>query len=293
MNRFVETTRWQDPWFRQLSPDAKLAFSYMCDNADCVGVWAADFDLATFCILGRERREFDWDSILEEFGNRIRKLRDGKIWLTRFVAFQYGELTPTCKPHLKYLKTLAEHGIEIADCYHKWNEGEPEKKDPELPLAPNGEKKRPRDLVFEALAEAQGIDIARLTSQERGRLNKAAQAIREIEPGVTPERIRAAAKAWKKKGYTTPATAATIASHWSELTPDPAAEARRAAEQQKLTEQYREYVTEHESYMDNSGAQPFPREDLTDKQFARVRELRELIEKTRRLMLEETRRKLA
>lgn len=222
MKRFVECDRWRDPWYLELSFEAKAAFSYICDNCDCVGVWDANYRLANFCL----KRDLEWDSILEELGSRIQKRRGGKIWVRKFVEFQYGTLSDACKPHIKYLATLEKHGIEVAECYREWGvdaaeEAQEHVRHGELPL--REERTNGRDLVLEALAEVQGTDLARATPKEKERMAKAAAAIREVEPGVTPDRIKSAAKAWRKKGYSAPATAATLASHWATLTPPPPA----------------------------------------------------------------------
>lgn len=48
--RFTETGKWDDPWFRRLSPAAKLLFQFICDRCDCAGFWEIDLDAAAFHI---------------------------------------------------------------------------------------------------------------------------------------------------------------------------------------------------------------------------------------------------
>jgi hypothetical protein len=219
-NRRTETGKWRDSFFRELSADAKLTYLYMLDAADNAGVFDPDWRLAAFSI----KKDIDWDAVLEELGNRIERLKNGKIFLTRFILFQYGEISPACAPHRNVLDPLKKHGIDLKHVYR-------DRSDDPAPAraAESGnlfdfkpaKAERARDFIFEALAEIQGTDIERMSPQERGRLNKQAKELREIEPHVTADRIRLAAKAWKRKGYSAPATAATILSHWSELTPAP------------------------------------------------------------------------
>lgn len=107
MKRFTETEKWRDTWFRRLPPIAKLAFIYVVDNCDAAGVWDPDYDLADFTI----GEKVAWPTIIEAFGERLELLPDGKWHLTRFVEFQYGELTEDCRPHAKVMQLLRAHGI--------------------------------------------------------------------------------------------------------------------------------------------------------------------------------------
>jgi hypothetical protein len=268
--RFVETNRWRDAWFRELSPDGKLAYSYMTDCCDNAGVFDPDWSLASFSI----KKDIDWDSILDEMGNRIERLPNGKIFLTRFIRFQYGELSPTVPPHRNVLDLLRRHGIELKDVYRDRSlETPPKPVAPELPGL-NGKKvERARDLIFETLAEVEGVDISRLTPAARGRLNKSAAEIRSVEPEVTPEMIRLAARNWKKKGYTAPATARTIAGHWGELTPG----RRREAEKAELQRRLKETKAKLSMFMDDSGAVTVTRNDLSDDELAEVRALQAVV----------------
>lgn len=276
--RFCETTRWADPFFRKLSPGAKLAFIYLCDNCDSAGVWESDYQLANFSI----KLDLDWDEILEELGNRVKKLRSGKIWLTRFIEFQCGrELKPDCAPHNQVRKLLEKHGIPLREVYRdRGDEPASEEKtpepEPELPGLRKPRESRARDLLFEALAAVDGADISRLTSGERGRLNKAAAEIRKVEPATTPERVALAVKAWKRKGWSAGPTSTGIASRWSELTPAPETSAGIEAKA-VLRAELRAAKAELEPLMDSSRTVPFPREDLTEDQLSRCRDLKDLI----------------
>jgi DNA-binding transcriptional ArsR family regulator len=76
-------------------------------------------------------------------------------------------------------------------------------------------KPRERDILFETLAEVAGHDIARLTSSERGRLNKACKELKSA--GADPEQIRAAARTWRVTYPTATLTPTALAAHWSTL----------------------------------------------------------------------------
>lgn len=108
MKRFTETEKWRDPWFRKLSAGAKLAFLYILDNCDGAGVWSADKDLADFSI----GMAVPWEKVSKDFADRLAILPDGKWLLTKFVEFQYGHLSPDCKPHLAVIRLIEKHKIK-------------------------------------------------------------------------------------------------------------------------------------------------------------------------------------
>ena len=105
--RFTESEKWRDPWFRRLSPGVKLAWSYISDNCDAAGVWNADKEMAEFSI----GQAVPWDKVLEACEGKIEVLANGSWLLTDFIAFQYGTLTPDCRPHLKIIRLCEQHGI--------------------------------------------------------------------------------------------------------------------------------------------------------------------------------------
>lgn len=106
MKRFTETLKWEDPWFRRLKPHQKLLWQYMCDRCDHSGVIDLDYEAASFQI-GAEVSEAD----LLAFGERVEKLPCGKAWVTKFVKFQYGELSMECKAHRPVFAAIAKNGL--------------------------------------------------------------------------------------------------------------------------------------------------------------------------------------
>ena len=108
--RFTETEKWRDPWFRKLPPEHKLLWIYVLDNCDSSGVWDPDIELVAIfvgCPLERVSKG------LANLSERVSILPCGKWHVRRFVEFQYGKLSPDCKPHQSVIKTMKRHGIEL------------------------------------------------------------------------------------------------------------------------------------------------------------------------------------
>lgn len=72
-----------------------------------------------------------------------------------------------------------------------------------------------RDELFDALAEACGVDVSQVTRSARGALNRALADLREV--GATPDEIKARAKQHRRKWPTITVTPMSLAKHWPEL----------------------------------------------------------------------------
>jgi len=110
MKRFTESTKWDDPWFRQLPGAAKLLFLWLVDKCDGAGILDADLGLASFQI-GMKISE----DTLAALGERVTRLDNGKLMLTKFIKFQHGELSRDCKAHNPVFKSLEANGLLAVD----------------------------------------------------------------------------------------------------------------------------------------------------------------------------------
>lgn len=272
-----------------LSVQAKVVFEYIRDNCDNAGVWEPNYRLANFCI----NADVEWDRVIEELGDRLKKLEGGKFWIPRFIKFQYlsGECTslkPASPPHAKIIRLLESHGIDLNDAWitgpmngtNGHTSGHIEKPVVPRTMELNGLEKpkvdRQRDLVFEELCKVCGQDMSRLTGPERGKKNKALMEIRKVEPDVTPERIRLAARNWREEYPKTAVTDMAIAGNWTKLTPAPVTK-EMAAAKEKRREELRENMRKLETFKDPDD--PIGRfRDLTDEERIEVNALQVLIE---------------
>ena len=107
LKRFTDTGKWNDPWFRALSPTAKLLWSWLVDHCDNAGVIDPDTALAEFQIGNAvEEKHFT------ELGDRLQRLPNGKLWIPKFIRFQFGELNPESRVHTSVIKLLDFHNIQ-------------------------------------------------------------------------------------------------------------------------------------------------------------------------------------
>jgi len=114
--RFTETQKWDDPWFRALSPDAKLLWFWIVDKCDSAGIIEPDFALCEFQTGIKKAIEK-----LPELESRIGTLNNGKLIVIKFVEFQQGKLSHDCKAHKPIFDSLKRNGMidengEIKGC---------------------------------------------------------------------------------------------------------------------------------------------------------------------------------
>lgn len=106
--RFTETTKWSDPWFMNLSPVAKLLWFYLLDHCDNSGVIDLNSKLAAFQIgEAIDAKHF------VELGERLQTLPNGRLWIAKFIEFQYGKLGTESRPHLQVLSLIKTHGLDV------------------------------------------------------------------------------------------------------------------------------------------------------------------------------------
>ncbi len=84
----------------------KLLWFWLCDQCDGAGVIDPDMDLATFQI-GIAVSEMD----LNTFGDRLKQIQNGKWMLTKFIPFQYGELSEACPAHKPVFRSLENNRV--------------------------------------------------------------------------------------------------------------------------------------------------------------------------------------
>ena len=115
MNRFTETLKWSDPWFRRLSPTAKLAWFYAVDHCDNIGVVELDLEfLSADC--GSKCNE----KTIQELGERLQPIGGNRYFIPKFIGFQYGRLSESCRPHEKVIEAIRSHGLVLTPLGYRY-----------------------------------------------------------------------------------------------------------------------------------------------------------------------------
>ena len=114
----------------------------------------------------------------------------------------------------------ATRAPRVIDACHKEGKGREEEGNIIAPGEPVA-KERPRDLIFEALCEATGVEAKSLTKSGRGSLNVALRDIRAASPDVTPDEVKKRAGRYSRKFSGAALTAPALAKHWASLGPPP------------------------------------------------------------------------
>lgn len=104
--RFTDTEIWDKEWFMKLPLKGKLLIRFLFDKCDCAGVWSANWMLAS-AYIGEPVSEKD----LAQLAGQVEKIAPGKFFLPRFIEFQYGELSESCRPHARIFQALKKHDL--------------------------------------------------------------------------------------------------------------------------------------------------------------------------------------
>lgn len=219
--RFTATEKWADPWFQDLSPVLKCAWVYILDNCDVAGVWVVNEKLLTFQI----GKGCTWTEVKRAFGERLIEFVPGKVWVPKFISFQYGVLSEAAKPHQRVIALLKSFGLYDSykskgypkgiDTLEEEDKEEEKEEDQDKEEDEEGDKGlgkggRPRNLIWDCLSDVFGLKP--VTRSEKTRLGK---AVREYtEKGATPAEIQIRASRYRQQWPNTAFTAEALFKHW-------------------------------------------------------------------------------
>lgn len=109
--RLFDSEMFIDPWFRRLSTKNKMLWIWMLCSCDHAGLIELDLEFVHLVL----KEDYPESVIDEEFSERIIKLPGGKLFIPKFIKFQYGKLRPESKVHRSVIQKLDENGISFND----------------------------------------------------------------------------------------------------------------------------------------------------------------------------------
>jgi hypothetical protein len=82
--RFIDTGLFDDPWFMDLSIDAKILWIYMITRCDHAGIIELNQKMVKL-----QTDINSLDTVIEQLGNRIVTLSERLYFIPKFITFQY------------------------------------------------------------------------------------------------------------------------------------------------------------------------------------------------------------
>lgn len=107
--RFTMQEKWDDPWYRKLSPVYKCFWEYIYARCNYSGIWICDFETAEHYVGAK----LDVEVVKVTFEDKYLELEDGKKWfLLDYLNVQHkGVLNPNDRSQKNVYKELMELGL--------------------------------------------------------------------------------------------------------------------------------------------------------------------------------------
>mgnify|MGYP004520046427 CR=1 FL=1 len=107
--RFTDSNKFNDSWYRRLSPLHKVIWEYLLSECNHAGILKdLDLELMSFKIGNTINQE---DLELLKKDGRITFLSETVLYIPKFITFQYGSLNPNHKVHASVIRELERYNI--------------------------------------------------------------------------------------------------------------------------------------------------------------------------------------
>lgn len=114
--------KFEDPWYRKLSPLYKSAYEYFLCKCDYAGVLDIDIEDLNYKVLNhKDKIEIEFETVIDVFQEKIlllkpeksnNKISRLKIFIPRFIFWQYkNQLMPNNSVHRNVFNRFKEEGI--------------------------------------------------------------------------------------------------------------------------------------------------------------------------------------
>lgn len=115
MKIFTDTKKWDDRWFRKLSPATKLIYLYICDLSDHAGIWEFDGDMVRLHI-GVPYDDNELKRLISLLGDKVKELPKEEYWITNYIYFQNPKgISRRFKHCAPIYRSLEKRGIDPED----------------------------------------------------------------------------------------------------------------------------------------------------------------------------------
>jgi len=104
--RYTESTKFRDPWYRNLTPVQKCLWEYLISECSHAGIIEIDKSAIDFHIGAKVS-----DKDFEALSKNITWIAENKIFMPSFVAFQQGTLSRNNNAHKNIFVELEKYGI--------------------------------------------------------------------------------------------------------------------------------------------------------------------------------------
>lgn len=105
--RFTDSNKFSDVWYRKLPLLQKVIWEFLLAECNHAGI-LENFDLE---MMSFKIGETVTINDLKNFNSRIEFLNNTTIFIPKFLEFQYGVLSETCKPHKPVIEKLKKYGL--------------------------------------------------------------------------------------------------------------------------------------------------------------------------------------
>jgi len=104
--RFFDSNKFRNKWYRNLTPKQKCIWEFFLCECNHAGILELDFQSMSFHI-GTDIKETD----ISFLKNKTVKIKDSKIFIPKFIEFQYKTLSENCKPHIPVILELKKYNL--------------------------------------------------------------------------------------------------------------------------------------------------------------------------------------
>lgn len=166
--RYFDTNLHGKVWFRSLPWRIRESWRILSAECDLIGIWEIDLPGLNLS-LNIEKGSPDWvtlEDLLKAFGKRLKHVEDDKLFITGFIAFQYGdesgEISPKNKLLPKLTRMLKARGLP-PPCIQDTNPKHPPSVSDVSPMG--GVKEEDKEEDKDIKGEFEGKDVARFENR--------------------------------------------------------------------------------------------------------------------------------